>query len=394
MGQKLTAAKVRATTKPGRHGDGDGLYLFVDGSGRKRWVLRLWKGSRKAGKLREYGLGSADHVTLAQARDMAAIMRARHREGLDPRQDRSGVPTFGELADRYIATHRASWKNAKHANQWDMTLREYAKPLRPMRVDHIRPADVVACLEKIWLDIPETARRVRGRISLVMDAAVAAEYRESNPAEWRRLKHLLPASPQLTRGHMAALPYREAPAFLTRLRALESASALCLEWAILTASRSGEAIGCEWGELDLEHKVWTVPGKRMKSGREHRVPLPGRCLEILERVRPMRLVGSPYVFPGGRRGKPLSDMALTMCLRGLCPGYTVHGFRSTFRDWAGDCTTTPREIVEAALAHVVGDKAEQAYRRGDALERRRDLMDAWASYCDQERADNVVRLRG
>lgn len=250
----------------------------------------------------------------------------------------------------------------------------------------------VAGLRPIWARIPETASRVRGRIELVMQAAVAAEHRESNPAEWKRLKHLLPARQTLTRGHFAALPYREAPAFVARLRGLESVSARCVEFVLLTAARSGEAIGLAWDEI--EGDVWTVPAVRMKGGRGHRVPLSARALEIIEEMRPLRLIDCPYVFPGGRRGRPLSDMALTMCVRGIQPGITVHGLRSTFRDWAGDCTETPREIVEAALAHIVGDKAEQAYRRGDALERRRALMSAWESYCDLVERGNVVRLRG
>lgn len=354
-------------------------------------MLRLW--DAKVRRRREFGLGSADDVSLADARDKAEKMRMRHRDGEDPRTGRDGIPTFGELADAYIDTHRSSWKNQKHAAQWEMTLSVYAKRLRPMRVDQITPDDVVATLKPIWTRVPETAQRLQGRIKLIFDAAEARGLREGNPAAAHRLKHLLPARRKLTRGHMAALPYRDAPALVARLRGLESISVRCLEFLILTSARSWEARGCGWDELDLEARVWTVPPERMKSGREHRVPLTDRCIEIVEQMRPLRLQGVPFVFPGGKRGKPLSDMALTECIRGLAPGYTVHGFRSTFRDWAGDCTSTPREIVEAALAHVIGDKAEQAYRRGDALDRRRQLMDQWAGYLD-EPAGNVVRLRG
>jgi len=392
---KLSKRQIESAG-PGRHSDGGGLYLYVVGDSR-RWVWRYWRGPREGGKLTELGLGSAAVVSASAARAMAARMREAVAAGRDPREVRtpaSAAPTFGQVADAYIETMRPAWKGKKHADQWVMTMREYAKPLRSKPVDQIGVADVLAVLKPIWTRIPETAGRVRGRIELVLDAAAAANHRSAdNPARWRgKLKHLLPPRPRLTRGHMAALDYREVQTMIARLRALESSSARCLEWVILTASRSGEAIGCRWDEIDRAAKVWTVPAARMKGGRNHRVPLPDRCIEILSELERVRTT-APYVFPGGRRGKPLTDMALTMCLRGIKPGLTVHGFRSTFRDWAGDCTTTPREIVEAALAHIVGDKAEQAYRRGDALDRRRELMTAWAEYCEPVEG-NVVRLRG
>jgi len=392
---KLSKRQIESAG-PGRHSDGGGLYLYVVGES-KRWVWRYWKGPRVGGRLTELGLGSAAVVSPSSARAMAAKMREAVAGGRDPRDVRmvaAKAPTFGEIADQYIETMRPAWKGKKHADQWVMTMAEYAKPLRSKPVNQIGTVDVLAVLRPIWTRIPETAGRVRGRIELVLDAAAAAGHRSGdNPARWRgKLKHLLPPRQKLTRGHMAAMDYKEVAGFIARLRGLESSSARCLEWLILTAARSGEAIGCRWDEIDRQARVWTVPAIRMKGGREHRVPLPDRCFEILAELEAVRTT-APFVFPGGKRGRPLTDMALTMCLRGLRPGLTVHGFRSSFRDWAGDCTSVPREIVEAALAHIVGDKAEQAYRRGDALERRRQLMEAWAVYCEPQ-AGNVVRLRG
>lgn len=394
---KLSKRRIE-TAGVGRHSDGGGLYLLVDTAGNRRWIWRYWQGPRKGGKLSELGLGPLRDVSAAAARELARLMREAVATGRDPRgvrQAPGAAPTFGSIADHYIETMRPSWRGAKHAAQWEMTMRVYAGPLRARPVNAIVVADVLAVLRPIWTRIPETAGRVRGRIELVLDAATAAGHRTGeNPARWRgNLKHLLPPPAKLVRGHLAAVPYHEVRDLVARLRALESVSARCLEFAILTAARTREAIGCRWDEIDLSARVWTVPAARMKGKREHRVPLSDRAISILAGLEAIRTTAS-YVFPGQRRGQPLSDMAMTMCLRGLRPGFTVHGFRSTFRDWAGDCTTIQREIIEAALAHVIGDKAEQAYRRGDALERRRELMDAWCRYLDDAEAGNVIMLRG
>jgi integrase len=259
---------------------------------------------------------------------------------------------------------------------------------------HHHHGDVLAVLKPIWLEKPETATRLRGRIEKVLDAAKAKGYRQTdNPARWRgHLDHLLPRPSKLKRGHHAAMPYDEVAAFIGRLREREAVAALALEFCILTAARTGEVIGCQWAELDSDNKVWTVPAERMKAGREHRVPLCPRALAIVEQLAP----GEPdgFVFAGQRRGRPLSNMAMEMMLRRMGIGNaTVHGFRSSFRDWAGDVSSFAREVIEGALAHAIRDETEQAYRRSDALEKRRKLMEAWAAYCEPGRAGNVVPLR-
>lgn len=274
-----------------------------------------------------------------------------------------------------------------------MTLREYAAPIREKPVNEVGTEHVLAVLKPIWLEKPETASRLRGRIEHVLDAARAKGYRDGvNPALWRgHLDKLLPKRPKLSRGHHAALPYQDVAAFVGRLREREAVAAIALEFAILTAARSGEVLGARWDEIDLDRKVWTIPADRMKAGRDHRVPLSGRAAEMVQSLSSAR-VGA-FVFPGQRSGKPLSSMALEMVLRRMkVENATVHGFRSAFRDWCGNETHFPRELAEAALAHVIGDKAEQAYRRGDALEKRRAMMEAWAAYCDPIEHDNVIKL--
>lgn len=392
---KLTA-RTAATAKAGRHGDGAGLYLVVSPSGARKWVFRFtWQG-----KVTEMGLGAADVVPLAEARrsrDEARRTLAGGRNPIEARRDaireQSGKPTFGEIADALIAAKGHEWRNAKHRAQWTMTLTQYARPLRPRPVDEIDTAAVLAVLKPIWLEKPETASRLRGRIEAVLDAAKAQGHRKGeNPAAWRgHLSHLLPKRGKLTRGHHAAMAYDDVPAFVARLRERDALAAMALEFCILTATRSGEVLGARWSEIDMAGKVWTVPAARMKAAREHRIPLTGRALAILERLAEGRT--GECVFPGQRHGKPLSGMAMEMCLRRMkVEGATVHGFRSAFRDWAGNETHFPREVAEAALAHVIGDKAEQAYRRGDALEKRRALMEAWARHCEPK-GGNVVNLR-
>jgi integrase len=387
---RLSARTVATVKKPGRHADGGGLYLVVDKSGAKRWVFLF----RFGGPHKEMGLGGLTRVNLAEARRLAEWCRTTLAKGLNPIEARKAagrVPTFGECADEFVASMAAKWRNAEHARQWAMTLTRYTETIRSMPVNMIETAEVLRVLKPIWEKIPETASRLRGRIERVLDAARAKGLRSGeNPARWRgHLDTLLPPRQKLTRGHHAAMPYAELPAFMARLRAREGVAALALEFAILTAARSREVLDAQWKEIDSEAKVWTVPATRIKAGREHRVPLSPRALTILDSMRAVRV--SEYVFPGYRPGRPLGDMALHMVLARMEVPFTVHGFRSSFRDWCGEATNFPREVAEAALAHIVGDETERAYRRGDALEKRRKLMDAWAAYCEPN-ASNVIAV--
>ena len=392
MSGRLTARKV-ATAKPGKHSDGGNLYLIVSDTGSRKWVLRFtWRGAAK-----EMGLGSANGVPLADAREKAADGRRTLAKGLNPIDERKrdgGLPTFGEMADIVCETLAAGFRNAKHKAHWRMTLATYAVPLRSKPVDTISTADVLAVLKPIWTDKPETASRLRGRIEKVLDAAKAKGHRSGeNPARWRgHLDHLLPKPLKLARGHHAAMPYEEVAAFVADLRQREATAAQALEFCILTAARSGEVLGLRRSEIDFDKRVWTVPANRMKAGREHRVPLCSRAVSILKEHA--KLTNGDFLFAGQARNKPLSNMAMGMMLRRMKrEDVTVHGFRSSFRDWAGNVSSFPREVTESALAHVIGDKAEQAYRRSDALEKRRKLMDAWAQYCEPKRAANVVPMR-
>jgi integrase len=379
----LTSRKVETERRPGRHADGHGLYLVVKPSGMKSWSLLY----TIAGRRREKGLGGFPAVSLATARKLALKNRETLAAGRDPLEeaDRKPVPTFGALADEYIRTHSLAWRNEKHRAQWMMTLEHYAKPLRAKRVNEIQVADVLGVLEPIWTTRPETASRLRGRIEAVLDAAKARGYRNGeNPAAWRcNLRHLLPGRVRLPRGHHPALPFTELPDFLNDLQRQPGTAARALEFIILTGSRSGEALGARWGEFDLDFAVWIIPAQRMKGGREHRVPLSMAALEVLRNMARLRRSSEPdaFVFPGARDEQPLSGMSTAMVLRRMGrEKVTTHGFRSSFRDWAAECTTFPREIAEAALAHRVGNAVEQAYRRGDALEKRRELMNEWATY--------------
>lgn len=381
---KLNARGVTAITKPGRHGDGGGLYLVVDKSGAKRWVFLY----RRDGTLREMGLGGLKAVTLARARELAGEARANLQAGVDPIGAKNStpvaVPTFGEEADDFIVAMGPQFRNAKHLDQWKMTLKIYAAPLRAKRVDEVTTADVLEVLKPIWLTKPETAARLRGRIERVLDAAKARGHRSGeNPALWRgHLDKLLPKRRKLSRGHHAAMPYGDVPAFVADLRKREAMAARALEFTILTAARSGETFGATWKEIDFDAALWTVPAERMKAGREHRVPLTPRAVEILNELAGLGANSDAHMFPGQREGRPLSTMAMDMILRRMKVDFTVHGFRSSFRDWAGEETAFPRDVAEAALAHVVGDQTERAYRRGDALEKRRKLMAAWADFCE------------
>jgi integrase len=400
--KRLSARAVSTLTRPGRHADGAGLYLFVSKSGetlRRRWVFRyVWQG-----RVREMGLGSPLTVPLARARDLADVARRDLSEGRDPIAAREAArnalarkPTFGECADALIEAKSAEWRNEKHLAQWKMTLTEYAAPLRNKPVDQIDTEAVLSALQPIWSAKPETAARLRGRIEAVLDAARAKGHiprNEANPARWRgHLDKLLPKRQTLSRGHHAAMAYAQIPDFVAKLRERESIAALALEFCILTATRSGEVFGAQWSEVDLGTKIWSIPADRMKAARAHRVPLCDRAMEILEHIAKARI--GDFVFPGQGENKPLSSMAMEMLLRRMAiNGVTVHGFRSAFRDWVGNETHFPREIAEAALAHVIGDKAEQAYRRSDALEKRRALMKAWAAHCEPTDSAKVIPIR-
>lgn len=389
---RLNARAVATITECGRHADGGGLYLSISANGGRRWTfLYRWHG-----KPTELGFGSVRNVTLARARELARQARANLAEGVNPRDVRkqSGGATFGECADQLIEAQRPSWRNAKHAAQWKMTLQNYAAPLRRLPVDKISTDDVLSVLKPLWKQRPETASRLRGRVERVLDAARAQGLRSGeNPARWRgHLDQLLAKRQRLTRGHHAAMPYAEVPSFIARLHSREGSAALALEFAVLTAARSGEAIGARWAEVDLERGIWTIPASRMKAGREHRVPLSRAASKILTALQDNR--SGDYVFPGEKLGRPLSVMALAMVLRRMeIENATVHGFRSSFRDWAAECTNFPNEVCEAALAHVIENKAEAAYRRGDLFEKRRKLMEAWGSCCTASRASKVVAFR-
>jgi len=392
---KLNVKKVQAWKGPGLISDGGNLYLTSDGKGRKSWLFIY--NSPVTGKQRSMGLGPAGTfgVSLADARDRAAIARKGLREGLDPIDERDAeaerqrvaarkVPTFGEFADQYVADHTPTWRNSKHTAQWKMTLTTHAAALRAMPVNEITTEDVLAVLNPLWPSIPETARRLRGRIENVLDAAKVVGHRSGeNPAAWRgHLAHLLPKRAKLARGHFRSLPWRDVPGFMAALRERGDVGARLLEFTVLCASRSGEGRGAVWSEFNMPERVWTIPGARMKAGRPHSVPLSDRALEILAHMRTLKVEGCDLVFPN-RVDKPYSDMAMTKTLHSM--GYTaratVHGFRSSFKDWANEATNYANELSERALAHVISNQAEAAYSRSDLLAKRREMMEAWARYC-------------
>jgi integrase len=386
---KLSARGAETTVKPGRHSDGGGLYLFISPGDRRRWIFRY----ARAGKTVEMGLGPAGkgRVPLATARELAAEARRVLTAGgnpLDAKRSASRASatalSFGAVADGYVELMRPSWRNAKHAWQWQTTLTSFAGPIRHLNVDRVGTEDVLSVLKPIWQQKPETAQRLRGRIERVLDHAKARGLRSGeNPARWRgHLDLLLPKRQRLSRGHHPALAYDSVPAFVTDLRTRDAVAARLLEFTIVTAARSGEARGARWDEFDFDKALWTVPASRMKAGREHRVPLSGRALEIVTDM--LRIRSREYVFPG-RNGRPLSDMAMLKLLQRMGHSeITVHGFRSAFRDWAAETTGFPHEVCEMALAHTVTSKVEAAYRRGDLFEKRRGLMESWAAYCGQK----------
>lgn len=388
---RLSDVKIRSKLKPGRYGDGGGLYLEVASAGTKSWLF-MWKVN---GKRRAIGLGGYPAVSLAKARSDAAKAKTEIAEGRDPSAStkKRSMPTFSECVKQFLAVNKPAWRNDKHKAQWEMTLGDaYCRPIREKPVDTVTTDDVMKILSPIWTTKAETASRIRGRIERVLDYAKVKGWRDGiNPALWSgHLKHLLPARQKLQRGHHPAMPYKELPAFMEEIRKREAVAALALEFLILTAGRSGEVYGAVWDEFDLDAGLWTIPAPRMKAGREHVVPLSEAALGIVKRLHEVRT--GPYVFAGqranpvaGRANCPLSTSAMEMLLRRMGKGeYTVHGFRSSFRDWAGDLTDFPRDLIETALAHRVGDATERAYRRSTALAKRKALLEQWASYCRPE----------
>jgi integrase len=397
LGGRLTALKVKHARKPGMLADGHGLYLQVTRANARSWIFRYYRD----GKSREMGLGSLNAVGLADARLKAAECRRLLADGIDPiaardveRSQRAldaRAITFDKCADAFIKAHSSGWKNPKHVKQWTATIRTYATPVfGSLPVQAVDVALVMKVLEPLWTTKPETATRVRGRIESVLNWAKARGYRTGeNPALWKgHLDKLLPSRNKVAKVvHHSALPYDELPGFMATLRTQDSISARALEFTILTAARTGEIIGARRSEIDEGSAVWTVPAKRMKGDREHRVPLSLRAIEIIQSLAK----DGDYLFPGARAAGQLSNMAMLKLLERMKRNdLTVHGFRSTFRDWAAERTNFPGEVAEAALAHVVGDKVEAAYRRGDLFEKRRRLMDAWAQFAMTAPSDAVV----
>ena len=390
---KLTQMQVARLKEPGYHGDGAGLWLKVTAQGSKSWILRYTFQRRE----KWTGLGSYPVVTLADAREKALMLKRQILQGTDPVQQRreamaqaaadsAKTVDFDWCATQYIAAHKAGWKNPKHADQWVSTIKTYASPIiGKLNVDQVDTPHVMKVLEPIWGTKAETASRLRGRLEAVLDWATVRKYRTGeNPARWKgHLDTLLPARSKVARvQHFAALPWKDVGAFMKELSGQAGIGALALKFAILTAARSGEVRGMTWDEVDLDDHLWIVPAVRMKAGREHRIPLTPPAVALLKELMPLRKPEESIVFPSIRDRKPLSDMTLTAVLRRMGrTDMTVHGFRSTFRDWAAEATDYPAEMAEMALAHTVSNKVEAAYRRGDMFDKRLKMMNDWASMC-------------
>ena len=388
MIHKLHPRKV-ATAAPGKYEDGGGLRLVVSATGGKKWVLRYTIGDKR----REMGLGGFPEVSLGDARDLAEQYRKMAKSGLDPIRERQieslPPPTFTSCAARYIRAHRHGWRNPKHGRQWVATLKTYARPeIGAKQVDTITTEDVLRILSPIWSKKTETAKRLQGRIENILDYAAAHKYKDpSNPARWRgHLDKLLPKPTKVKKvSHHPAMPYDQVAEFMRELRENKSISSQALQLLILTATRTSETLLAKRSEIDLKTGIWTIPAERMKAHREHRVPLSSEALAIVKAIPEEK--GNPYLFPGARKGRPLSNMALLQLMRGMGYGvkgsrgpYVPHGFRSSFRDWTGEVSNFPRDVAEMALAHAIESKVEAAYRRGDLFEKRRNMMQKWADF--------------
>jgi len=385
---KLSARTV-ATAKPGQYGDGQGLELVVSETGAKKWVYRYtWNGSRTTA-----GLGSVSTTTLARAREKAQAARASVAKGIKPgttkRAQQPAGHSFGNVADLLIAAKEPGWRSVMHGAQYRVTLETYCAPIWDKPIGEIDVADVLRILTPLWQRIPETASRLRGRIENVLDYGKARNWRSGeNPAQWKGgLAHLLPKQSKLARYHFAALPYADVPAFVESLHIEDTTARLALEFLVLCAARSAEVRGAVWSEIDLDAATWIVPSHRMKAAIEHRIALPTRAIEILRIMGGRRC--NDLVFPGARRGRPMVPRTLQQLLPA---GMTVHGLRSSFRDWCADQTSFAHEVIEQCLAHRTGNAAELAYKRSDLLERRRQLMQSWADFCGGSTAENVVSI--
>lgn len=399
---RLSDASAKSLVTPGMHADGGGLYLAISAARTKSWIYRF---SLK-GRVRDMGLGRLADVSLAQARRAAGEARALRNRGIDPIEDRKAAlaaspgaqdtgptsPKFEDFAEEFIAAREGTWKNEAHRRHWRQALEDYAFPvIGQVGVADVSTDDMLEILEPIWLKIPETANRVRSRIERILAAAAVKGLRSAaNVAIWRgHLSEALPKRPPAK--HFAAMPFEEVPAFLAELRAIDTVTAAALEFVILNAARTKEVLDATWAEISTDRSLWIIPGERMKSKRPHTVPLTDAGRAVLEKVEPLRGEGD-YIFPGMRRGCPLSENSLLQLLqKRLKRNCTTHGFRSSFRDWAGDMSNAPREVAEAALAHAVGDETERAYRRSDALQKRSALMAEWARYCA---GAEIIELKG
>jgi len=399
---RLSAVKVQKAKRPGMYCDGGGLYLRVAEGGSKQWIYRYVTNGRP----RDMGIGGTHVLTLAEARERAREASKLRLDGIDPIAHKhaqraaaavaaASAMTFRQSAEGFIRDNEASWSNAKHRLEWERSLAKYAFPvIGNLPVAAIDTPLVLKVIKPLWQRVPKTASKVRGRIDNILGWATVHHYRAGdNPARWQgHLEHALPSVQ--TGEHHAAMPYAEVPAFLAKLRQQTSVPAKCLEFVILTAARLGEALGATWDEVDLDNRVWTVPASRMKAGKEHKVPLSAAAIAVLQELHAIRQ--SDYVFPGAHPGKAIGHNAPLKLLNEITgTAVTVHGFRSSFRDWAAERTSFPREVAEAALAHAVPSQVEAAYKRTDFFDRRRRLMEAWSDYCSKPAATGkVLPIRG
>lgn len=398
---KLSPRKI-ATAQPGKYEDDGGLRLVVSQSGAKRWVLRF----TISGKRKEMGLGSHPDVSLSHAREKASEARQMVKSGTDPILARNQLkaspsPSFTSCAANYIRAHRKGWSNAKHAHQWARTLKMYVRPhLGKMSIDCIKTEHVLSVLSPIWYTKTETAKRVQGRIENILDYAAAHQYRTGeNPARWRgHLDKLLPKPSRLKEvRHHPAMSYSELPGFYEELSENRCISALALMFLILTATRTNEVLGAKWSEIDIQKRIWTIPATRMKAKREHRVPLSSSAMDTLKSLA--RTADNPFLFPGKKRNRPISNMALLQLMKSMGYGtngsrghYVPHGFRSTFRDWVGELSNFPSDVAEMALAHVIENKVEAAYRRGDLFLKRTKMMQSWADFLSSNHHRDITSI--